>query len=111
VIIICPKHGEFEQIPSSHLKGHECVECGHEKTKKSLLKNKEIFISEAKNIHGEKYEYYSVKYLGSRKKVTIICPKHGEFEQIPDSHLRGRGCPKCVNRQTTTEDFIENNIV
>jgi hypothetical protein len=28
-------------------------------------------------------------------KVKIICDKHGEFEQIPHSHLYGIGCPNC----------------
>ncbi len=27
--------------------------------------------------------------------MTITCRVHGDFRQIPNSHLRGRGCPKC----------------
>ena len=27
--------------------------------------------------------------------VKIICPEHGEFNQTPNKHLNGRGCPKC----------------
>lgn len=30
VCIICPKHGEFWQNPSSHLNGHGCPECAKE---------------------------------------------------------------------------------
>ena len=33
--IICPIHGAFEQVPSSHLKGHGCPHCGRKKTAKS----------------------------------------------------------------------------
>ncbi len=33
--------------------------------------------------------------LITKTKVTIICREHGEFEQRPNSHLRGSGCPKC----------------
>jgi len=28
-------------------------------------------------------------------KLIITCPEHGEFEQSPNSHLSGRGCPIC----------------
>ena len=27
--------------------------------------------------------------------MKLLCPEHGEFEQAPNSHLNGRGCPKC----------------
>ena len=30
----------------------------------------------------------------SKKKVTIICKEHGEFEQTPTLHLNG-GCEQC----------------
>ena len=33
VIIICPMHGEFNQSPTSHLRGSGCVECGRISTK------------------------------------------------------------------------------
>lgn len=55
----------------------------------------EIFINEAKQIHGDKYDYTKVEYKHSQKKVIIICPEHGEFEQTPNNHLRGAGCPRC----------------
>ncbi|MCH7974757.1 MAG: hypothetical protein IH949_12905 [Bacteroidetes bacterium] len=41
-----------------------------------------------------------VKYVNARKKVKIICSKHGVFEQVPFSHIRPdmpRGCKKCAN--------------
>ena len=37
-------------------------------------------IKEAKQIHGDKYDYSLVEYKGCRIKVKIICPKHGIFE-------------------------------
>ena len=55
----------------------------------------EIFIIKAKRIHGNKYDYSKVIYINDRVKVIIICPEHGEFEQSPNSHLRGVGCPGC----------------
>jgi hypothetical protein len=28
-----------------------------------------------------------------------ICPKHGSFFQLPDVHLRGGGCSRCILKQ------------
>ena len=55
----------------------------------------EEFIKRAKEIHGGKYDYSLADYKGYDKKIKIICPTHGVFEQSPDSHLRGRACPVC----------------
>ena len=38
VCIICPEHGEFWQRPDTHLKGHECSECGKIKNIESRRK-------------------------------------------------------------------------
>lgn len=103
VCIICPIHGEFWQDPTSHIaKYHKsgCPKCG-----KSTTKTTEQFIQEAKQTHGDKYDYSKVRYVNNITKVCIICPEHGEFLQIPYMHLRGNGCPKCNKK--TTEDFIQ----
>lgn len=55
----------------------------------------EEFISRAKKIHCDKYDYSKVKYVNMFNKVCIICPIHGEFLQLPSHHLRGVGCKKC----------------
>lgn len=55
----------------------------------------EEFIKEAKEIHGDKYDYSKTIYKKVTEKVCIICPKHGEFWQKPNGHLSGNGCPKC----------------
>jgi Zn finger protein HypA/HybF involved in hydrogenase expression len=33
--------------------------------------------------------------MGCFIKVSIVCTEHGIFQQRPDSHLQGNGCPKC----------------
>ena len=55
------------------------------------------FIKQARNVHGDKYDYSKVEYVNSKTKICIICPIHGEFWQTPDNHLHGKGCPKCAN--------------
>lgn len=42
-------------------------------------KTTEEFIQEAKQIHGDKYDYSKVNYINAYTKVCIICSKHGEF--------------------------------
>src|SRR5690606_19306523 len=45
---------------------------------------------------------------GSKEKVCIICPEHGDFFQTPDSHLNGQRCPKCSNvHKYNTEEWVE----
>ena len=95
VIITCPIHGDFEQIPNSHLRGKGCPKCGINKVKEKKSRTTEQFIIESKKVHGDKYDYSKVNYTNKENKVTIICPIHGEFEQKAGDHLRGCGCEKC----------------
>jgi Zn finger protein HypA/HybF involved in hydrogenase expression len=100
VKIICLEHGEFNASPTVHLKGHNCPSCSG--VKKSTTKD---FIEKANIIHGNKFDYSEVKYLNNYSKIKILCLTHGEFEQKPNNHLNGQGCPLCV--EITTEQFIE----
>lgn len=47
-------------------------------------------------MHGNKYIYDKVNYVDNNTKVCIICKEHGEFNQTPSNHLRGKGCKKCA---------------
>lgn len=103
VEIKCNCCGEiFWQRPSHHCAGIGCPKCA--KNKKHTT---EEFIKLAKEVHGDKYLYDKVVYKNQHTKVIIVCPKHGEFLQQPNSHLWGRGCPKCADRKLTTEKFVE----
>lgn len=95
IIIICPIHGEFEQYPCDHMKGRGCRKCGSERMSYSHLENLDIFISKARIIHGDKYDYSKFVYTKSNQKSIITCFKHGDFQQSPNSHLCNRGCKKC----------------
>ncbi len=101
--IICKKHGEFTQRPNDHLQKKGCIECSGTKRK-----NNEEFVSKAILIHGDKYDYSTVSYKNNFTKVKIICLKHGEFEQIPESHLNGFGCSRCSRvKKLTNDEFIK----
>ena len=91
VIIICEEHGEFEQTPANHLTGYGCKLCGFKNAGQYHKKDTVKFIAAAREIHGDKYDYSTTKYIGAREHLTIICPTHGPFEQIATVHLRGAG--------------------
>jgi hypothetical protein len=55
----------------------------------------EQFIEKANKIHNNKYTYDKTTYTTVKSKVTITCPIHGDFEQVPNQHLDKSGCAKC----------------
>jgi len=91
VKIVCPVHGEFVQKPYAHLNGARCNECFG-----NPMDTNESFVKKAQEVHGWRYDYSKIEYKNSQTKITILCPEHGEFEQKPNSHLNGRGCPDCA---------------
>lgn len=95
--LICKKHGVFSIRPTNHLSGVGCSECSIEKNSLNLKKNNDVFLNELILMHGDKYDYSKVEYINSNTKVKIICPIHGEFEQIANDHRIGKGCSKCSN--------------
>lgn len=61
------------------------------------------FIEKAIKVHGNLYDYSLIDYKNSHTNVTIICNKHGVFEQRPANHVSSaRGCPTCANIKTTS---------
>ena len=93
--IICKKHGEFWQLPHNHLAGYGCQKCKGEKSRIKQQYSLENFIILANKKHGNFYDYSKSDYINNKTHMTIICPVHGEFSQIPSSHLAGKGCKKC----------------
>lgn len=59
------------------------------------LKTNEDFINELNGIFGGRLIYDKVHYFNAKTKVTLLCPKHGEFIKTPNKLLQGQGCPKC----------------
>jgi hypothetical protein len=102
VIIICNVcNSEFEQIRNTHLTGDGgCKKCSKIKFIKNRSFTKEIFIERAKEIHGENFNYSRVNYINSQTNIEIICNTcNNEFKSLPNNHLRGGGCIKCVKKK------------
>jgi len=97
VIIGCPIHGYFKQTPGKHLHGG-CKKCANEALNiKTSKKYKNDFVSKAKKIHGNMYDYSETNYINSREKVTVKCSIHGKFLVSPNNHLSKKsGCSYCA---------------
>lgn len=107
VKIVCSKHGVFEQRPSSHLSGLNCLKCRY--------RSNEEYINEVKKIHKGKYDYSLTDFKSMNEKIIIICKKHGNFSQVAMNHMYGIGCKKCGTDKSmesirgNTEDFIKKS--
>lgn len=109
ICIICPEHGEFWQTVSNHLKGQDgCKECRGKSEDFVVMNTFDDFILVANKKFNFYFDYTEVEYLGSRSKIKIICPEHGEFWQLPYGHVASKnGCPKCQDKfKYNTESFI-----
>lgn len=96
LIVICPEHGEFTIDPHHHKLGVGCYHCGREKIVASRQYDQETFITKARAVHGDLYDYSKVVYDKSNIKVILVCPVHGEFSIRPADHINQKqGCKKC----------------
>lgn len=108
VTIGCPVHGKFVQVARSHLAGNGCKKCYIESTRSG----KDKFIRDAREVHGEKYDYHKVVYKNNKTPVVIICPEHGQFKKNPNAHVSSKsGCPACIESkgEKTLRVFFEKH--
>ncbi len=72
------------------------------------------FVIDAIKVHGNLYGYNNTIYEDAKSKVWITCKVHGDFEQRPNDHLNGAGCPDCGNlkgaiaRTSSRDKFVED---
>lgn len=123
ICVICHKkdkdgneHGEFWTLACNHIgvtNKCKCPKCAMKNRIKTKTSNTEEFIEKAKAIHGDKYDYSKVNYIGNHDNVCIICPIHGEFWQKPSKHLSNQGCPKCKDSklEKEVETFLIDNTI
>jgi very-short-patch-repair endonuclease len=114
--VICPKHGSFFTSSEQLFRGQGCSQCGliSQGEKNRLPQNE--FLIKSNQVHSGSYDYTKSNYQVSKKKITITCRIHGDFEQTPSSHLNGSGCPKCGlvsslgKRKLSLNEFISRSI-
>lgn len=100
--VVCRRHGEEERTPRSILRGVACSICDKEKKQKEKLTT---FIKKSAIVHNNFYSYEKAVYTEPHTKITITCPKHGDFLQTPASHVRGVGCPVCSSSKGELKIF------
>ncbi len=106
ITIICPKHGRFKKTPFDFLQSKfGCTKCSGKATKT----DKE-FALEATEVHKGIYGYDNASYDGAKNKVWITCKIHGDFEQRPNDHLSGAGCPECSPLFLKTTPFYIKEV-
>lgn len=93
--IICKSHGVFEQTVHNHLLGKGCKVCAQTKNGINSRSSLESFVNKASDKHNSFYDYSESVYVTALVKLNIRCPIHGIFQQTPNKHLSGRGCPSC----------------
>lgn len=92
VTIHCPEHGKFRQRVSFHVAGVGCKACHRE----HRFKTSREFVLAAYSVHGDRYDYSKVEFRNPRKRVKVVCKKHGVFRVKPNSHVSNAvGCRKC----------------
>ena len=113
ICITCPIHGDFWQTTGNHINGIGCPKCAIEVRKDNLKLNTEEIIKRFISIHGNKFDYSLMQYINNRSKITIRCFRHGLFEQTPNNHLLGKGCPKCKTSkgETTIMRILEKHNI
>lgn len=86
IIIICKKHGEFQQTPQGHLSGRGCIKCakcGWSKTQIKYLdfisKYENIFIQHALNSIEYKIPNTNYKCDGFCKENNTVYEFHGDL--------------------------------
>jgi hypothetical protein len=121
VTITCSIH-DFWCSPANHIskKAEGCSECGKARRKmNNIARNKEKtlttseFITKAKLIHGDLYDYAKTQYVASISNVVITCTQHGDFELKASYHLDGSGCKKCaaIGKSKMCEGWLDELMI
>ena len=111
---ICPIHGPFTLNASSFLSGTGCKECAIETRREQMKMSSQEFIERSKSCHEEEYLYdrIDLNNFNYEEPQWIGCKKHKYyFQQMPEVHLRGCGCPKCGAKKSEGEETIYKLMV
>ena len=109
MIIFCPKHGLFKQLPSNHVRGHGCRLCGAEESGSQQRFSTRRVCSQGS--HSSRQSLQLLRICLCRKwakKIIIVCRKISTLPANCRWSFSGQGCPKCAGTQkSTTEEFIQ----
>lgn len=95
----CPKGHIYEQIPYSHLHGHNCYICENIKRAIARRKTPEDYYNECKK---KGLDLPVEPYLDNKTKIKHKCKQGHIYKQRPADHLQGQGCPRCSKKHSYT---------
>lgn len=91
-------------------KSKKCTLCSHRELPQNISYTNEWFLTKAKEIHGDKFEYLSL-YKHARCQILMKCKTcNRTFRQRSSSHLEGYGCQICSMRKLPQNKPKEVNI-
>lgn len=102
----------YEQTPYAHVKrGQGCPICGRKKSIKNRKgKTKKKTSEEYYNECKEKGLDLPIEdYINSRTKIKHKCSNGHIYKQIPNDHLRGKGCKECYIIEKTLRNNARKN--
>lgn len=107
MVIMCPEHGKFTQLPFAHVHGQGCPKCGLLTNANARRKTVEEYVAQARLVHGAEYDYSLVVYTTTHANIEVICPDHGSFFPRAGDHLNGSKCPRCSTNKLHSAKSIE----
>ena len=107
ITYFCTEHGESARKALYLYEGRGCTKCAYNISKLKKTFTTEDFITKSNEIHNNKYDYSKTVYTGSLDKLTITCPRHGDFEQLALNHMsKGYGCRHCGFISTAKHSYL-----
>jgi len=108
---LCKIHNKtFKQRPDKMIIGQlGCKSCLKEKRISQRRKSHEDFVKEAREIHGNSFDYPE-EYKGAHVLIDILCIEHNvKFKQSPHGHVgQGQnGCSKCCKYGKMEGDYAK----
>lgn len=73
VTLTCNDHGNFLMTPDNHLKGTGCLACKQVAMSKLFRKDISTFLEQAREAHGDRYDYSKTDYSHCLNAVTMSC--------------------------------------
>lgn len=108
VVIVCPEHGEFNQAPKVHTRGHGCPRC-------ALATKTGVFKDTSKVRARLEARYPSLRFSdfinnGRDTKITAVCSVHGEITK-PLVHWNVNGCPHCGRESSAAAPKVTDHLI
>lgn len=100
ITIVCPLHGSFQKVFAYHIDKRTpqgCKICNkEERFKKTVIfYDIDMIRSIGDKVFNSLYTYPDQDPVRPHEKIKIICPIHGLFTQVLNSHKSGHHCNKC----------------